>query len=197
MSVKKSAKKAPAKKAAPTVRGSFLPDGYELPKPQSQFVALEEGDNRLRILSRAVVGWEAWMDGEAVRIEGEENTFDVDNVDTGDYGKKLYHFWAFIVWNADLKKIQIWQVSQRSILSGLWNLLQQEEWGDPRNYGIIVTKTVTKKKTEYKVVGVPPKPLTEEVKKALADTNLTLEKVFAEEPVEVEPEVQIAKGDDF
>jgi len=188
----KPAKKSVAKTAAVT---SFLPRGYELPKPTSAYVTLEEGDNRLRILSNAAIGWEAWIDGVAHRIEGEENKFDDDSVDMGDYGPKLYHFWAFLVWNADLKKVQIWQVSQRSILSGLWNLLQQEEWGDPRNYGLIVTKTVTKKKTEYKVVGVPPKPLSEDIKAALASTTLSLDKVFAEQN-EVEPSLP-AKGEDF
>lgn len=162
-------------------------------------MSLDEGDTRLRILSPAVIGWEAWIEGKAHRVEGEENPFDESTVDMGDYGKaKLYHFWAFLVWNADLKKVQIWQVSQRGILSGLWNLLQQEEWGDPREYGIIVTKTVTKKKTEYKVVGVPPKPLTEEIKKALAATTVSLDKVFEEvAEVDDEPVVQVAKGDDF
>ena len=162
-------------------------------------MSLEEGDTRLRILSPAVIGWEAWIDGAAHRVEGSDNPFDEATVDMGDYGKpKVYHFWAFLVWNADLKRVQIWQVSQRSILSGLWNLLQQEEWGDPRNYGIIVTKTVTKKKTEYKVVGVPPKPLTEDVKKALAATSLSLDKVFEEAgDEEIEPVVQTGKGEDF
>ena len=70
--------------------------------------------------------------------------------------------------------------------------------GDPRNYGLIITKTVTKKKTEYKVVGVPPKPLSDEVKKALAATNLSLDKVFEEVTEEAdEPVVQTAKGNDF
>jgi len=117
----------------------------------------------------------------------------------GDYGKpKVYHFWAFLVWNADLRKVQIWQVSQRSILTGLWNLLQQEEWGDPRNYGIIVTKSITKKKTEYKVVGVPPKPLSAEIEKALLSTTLSLDRVFEEAPDEdAEPVITVGKGDDF
>lgn len=195
MPTKKSAKKQPTKIA----RGSaFLPSGYELPKPTSSYLELEEGDTRIRILSPATIGWEAWIDGVAHRAEGEDCPFDESEVDTGKFGPSLQHFWAFLVWNDTLKKIQIWQVKQRGILTGLWNLLQQEEWGDPREYGIIVTKTVTKAKNEYKVVGVPPKALSEQVKKAMAETTLTLDKVFeAASEQEDEPVIQTGKGDDF
>lgn len=166
---------------------SFLPAGYELPKPESSYLTLEEGENRIRILSRAVVGWEAWFDGEPKRMEGVDNPFNPDDVDFDEKYQKpnMSHFWAFIVWNVNEKKVQIWQVAQRSILSGLWTLLQQEEWGDPRGYGIIVTKTVNKKKTEYKVNGIPHKPITAEVTKALESSTLNLEKIF-ETTVEVE-----------
>jgi hypothetical protein len=160
----------------------FLPAGYELPKPESTFLTLEEGENRLRILSRAVVGWEAWIDGEPKRAEGQDNPFNPDDVDFDEKYQRpnMSHFWAFIVWNANTKKIQLWQVAQRSILSGLWTLLQQEEWGDPRGYGIIVTKTVTKKKTEYKVNGIPHKPISADITKALETTTLSLNKIFDE-----------------
>lgn len=196
MPAKKPAKKAPVRKASIGV--SFLPTGYELPKPDSQFFTLQDGDNRLRILSPAVVGWEAWFDGVPKRAEGQENPFDPELVDFDEKYQKpnMSHFWAFIIWNADEKKIQLWQVTQRSILTGLWTLIQQEEWGDPRGYGIIVTKTVNKKKTEYKVNGVPHKPLSEEIKKALAASNVRLEKLF-EEAVEEEPETVPTVGDDF
>lgn len=177
-------------------RGSFLPAGYELPKPESKFVTLEEGQNRLRILTPAAIGWEAWIDGEAQRLPGQENPFDIDEVDEGDYGKKLYHFWAFVVWNFDTNKIQLWQVSQRGILTGLYDLLQAEEWGDPREYNIIVIKTVNKRKTEYKVQAVPPKPLTENIKAALAASNLSTDDLFKEE-AEDETEPVAAADDGF
>ena len=176
----------------------FLPAGYELPKPTSSYLELEEGDTRIRILSAAEIGWEAWIDGVAHRAPGEDCPFNESEVDAGKFGPSLTHFWAFLVWNDTLKKIQIWQVKQRGILTGLWNLLQQEEWGDPRGYGIIVTKTVVKQKKEYKVVGVPPKPLSDQVKRALAETTLSLDKVFEEAPEEdAEPVAQTAKEDDF
>lgn len=195
MSTKTKAVKKTAAKVHPALRngGAFLPAGYELPKPESKFVQLEEGQNRLRILTPAAIGWEAWIDGEAQRLPGQENPFDIDQVDEGDYGKKLYHFWSFVVWNFDTKKVMLWQVSQRGILTGLYGLLQTEEWGDPREYNIIVTKTVNKRKTEYKVNGVPPKPLTEEIKKALASSTLTTEALFDERAYDNEP---VAATDD-
>ena len=79
MSTKKTAKKpSELKKSLSTLvkNSSFLPRGYELPKPESQYVSLEEGDTRLRILSPAVIGWEAWIDGVAHRTEGADNPFD-------------------------------------------------------------------------------------------------------------------------
>ena len=40
----------------------FLPDGYETPETPSNYMELSEGLNSLRVLSRAVVGYEWWTE---------------------------------------------------------------------------------------------------------------------------------------
>lgn len=150
-------------------------------------------------MSTAVVGWEAWFNKQPKRAEGVDNPFNPDEVDYDEKYQRpnMSHFWAFVVWNADQKKVQLWQVSQRSILTGLWTLLQAEEWGDPRSYGIIVTKKKNGTKTEYQVNGVPPKPLTEEIKKAYATTTIKLEKIFEEHAEDGDAPIVAAGGNDF
>ncbi len=144
--------KSTAAKRTPTkiVRESeaFIPEGYELPKGDGYFLELKDGENRLRILTAPVFGWQACIDGEWQFVEGRENPFTSDTIDISEkYGTpQLAHFWAVIVWNADEQKVQLWKITQRGVLSGLYSMYSQKEWGDPRNYGIVVTKTVSKKK---------------------------------------------------
>jgi hypothetical protein len=93
--------KPKAGKPKPTIKltNSFLPEGYELPKADSVYLSLEEGDNRIRILTQAIVGWEGWKDGVSKRVMGFENPFSVDDVDFDEkYKKPMFaHFWGFIV----------------------------------------------------------------------------------------------------
>lgn len=180
---------------------SFLPDDYELPKSDSVFMDIQEGDNKIRVMSPAVFGWEGWKDGQPTRYPGVENPFTEDDVDFDERFKKpnYSHFWGFIVWNFADKKIQILQISQRGILKDLIKLVRSEDWGDPRNYSIVITKTVTKQRTEYKAQATPPKPISAEVLQAYKDSTIKLEQLFdngEEEKETAKPKASKNKDED-
>lgn len=58
------------------------------------------------------------------------------------------------VYNHTEKKVQLWNVSQVSIMKELKRLSKDEDFWDPREYDIKVTKVVASSKTEYKVDGL-------------------------------------------
>ncbi len=89
---------------------SFLPENYESPKQSGQYMKLADGDNRIRILTRPVMGWEDWQDKSPVRF-----AFDNKPLKSIDPKKPIRHFWAFVVYNYNEQKIQILNITQATI----------------------------------------------------------------------------------
>ena len=41
---------------------TFLPETYELPQSAGGYMKLQQGENKLRILSKPIIGWLDWKD---------------------------------------------------------------------------------------------------------------------------------------
>jgi hypothetical protein len=144
----------------------FLPEGYQTPAIQSNYMEFEEGQNAFRILSSAIVGYKWWVDTDEggrkpIRVRtAEEVPTDVKNAT--DREAKAKHFWAFTVFNYKSETIQILDLKQQTIMRAIEALVNNAKWGDPKKYDIIVEKVKTGAKdwdVEYNVIPVPPTPL--------------------------------------
>ncbi len=135
---------------------TFLPKDYVQPKEEGSYYKFKKGENRFRILSEAVLGYEYWTrDNKPVRSveqwsEAPENA-KVDP-ETGRYQK---HFWAFVVYNYEAKKAQIMEITQSTIMSGIEALTLNKKWGDPTGYDIAVNATGDGLEREYTVIAEP------------------------------------------
>lgn len=164
----------------------FLPKDYKAPASSGDFMSkFQDGENRVRILSEAVIGWEGWKDNKPFRREGVEQNIEPDEVDTDSkYGKpkpKINHFWGFLVYDYASKMIRIMTVTQKSVMKKIENLVDDSDWGDPQKYDISVKKTKKGERTSYDVTAYPPKPLAKEVKAAFDATELDHQILFAEQ----------------
>lgn len=168
-----------------------IPKNVEIPKASGQFAKLQYGANRYRFLSDVVIGWEGWKDNKPFRHEGGTCRIKPDQVDMNKQGMpNINYFWAAVVWNCTEKKIQVLQLTQKTIMGPLYELEQNEDWGDLKNYDINITKNKEGDKTKYTVLGIPPKPLAEEIKQAYEESDVDLSKLFSGEypmPIELEP----------
>jgi hypothetical protein len=152
--------------------GEFMPEGYEVPS-SSNYLKLQQGDNRIRIVSTPVIGWEDWKDNKPIRFHM------VDKPQASiDPEKPVKHFWAMLVWDYKAGKLAILEITQKSIQKTIQGLAKSEDWGSPLNYDITISKTGTGFDTEYSVVPVPPKALTENIKEAVLATQVNLEAMF-------------------
>jgi hypothetical protein len=131
---------------------SFLPTGYEAPKTGGNYMKFMKGTNRFRVLSNAIVGYEYWLDEGNQRKPVRVREF--DEIPQG-HTKDAKHFWAFTVYNYQEEKVQILEITQKSIMSAIEVLVKDEDWGDPKGYDIVVTRTGDGLETEYQV---NPKP---------------------------------------
>lgn len=164
---------------------NYLPKDYEPPKGESRFLRLEEGSNVIRALSKPVLGWEWWVDKDGkrnpVRVRTEEEIPNkVKKFVTGTNRPK--HFWAVVVWNYDRKLLQVWQFNQKTIIDGLFKLINDKAWGSLLDYDVVVNKTKTGSRDRDVSYSVTPHPKTELDEKLKAEfiaaQNLNLGRLF-------------------
>lgn len=165
-------------KSAPV--NDFFPDeDYEIPE-SSNYMSFKEGDNTFRVLSNAIVGFEYWnLKDEAVRQKEEFSPTPTDIKPNKD-GKpgKVAHFWAFVVYNYDAKKVQILEVKQKGLMKYMQGLMKNPAWGSVKGYDIVVNKTGSGFSTEYTFVANPHSPVDEEVAAQYAGMKINLEALY-------------------
>ena len=151
---------------------AFLPSGYQAPKTQ-YYMKMKTGENKFRILSAPVIGWEDWDNKKPVRFH-----YDDKPASSVDPTKPMKHFWAMIVWNYGEECIQILQVTQASIRNAIEHLCNDADWGLPYTYDIKVTKKGDGMDTEYMVNPLPHKPVADFIVKAYKDRPCNLDAIF-------------------
>ena len=158
---------------------TFLPDNYEIPQAPSAYMKFSEGLNQIRVLSSAIVGFEYFTtENKPERSKELPTGTPVDIKKDG----KVKPFWAFVVYNYQLKKIQILEITQKTIMFSIQSLVQNPKWGDPKMYDIAITKTGEGMETEYNVQGEPPiAPMDPAIVEQYTALNINLEALFTNE----------------
>lgn len=155
---------------------NFLPQGYQTPKTSGYYMKLQDGENKIRILSQPILGWEDWKDNKPVRFRFNEKP-----LKSFDPKKPIKHFWAFIVWNYNEEQIQILQITQATLKKGIEALCNDADWGAPYFYDIKIIKKGEMKETEYMVNPLPHKPVSKEVIKEFNNRKCNLDALFVGE----------------
>ena len=138
------------------------------------YTKLQPGENRLRILSgQALQGWQYWNNaGKPVRFAHDQHPGNKPaDIREGETVKEV--LWTG-VYNYGTKAIEIWEVTQKQIIGALWAYAQHEDYGDPINYSLNVTRSGSGMETKYTVVAGVPKPLPAEIQKLADETPLNL-----------------------
>lgn len=136
---------------------------------------LEKGENRFRVLSDAVVGYEWWEDTDNGRKPTRVKTFE-EAVKSGV--EPLKEFWAFAVWNNATQRVEVLEITQKSIMRSLHSLTLDEDWGDPKQYDVVVTRSGEGLETKYSVTPKPAKKLDSSVLEAYESSEIDLESLF-------------------
>lgn len=138
---------------------SFLPEDYKSPSSSNSYMKIQEGENRIRILTKPIMGWEDWLDKKPVRYP-----LDQKPSKSFDSKKPVRHFWAFIVWNYNDEQIQILNITQATIRNCIEALCKDEDWGEPFHYDIKIIKKGEGTDTEYTVNPVPKREVASFIK---------------------------------
>src|SRR2546421_8662880 len=168
---------------------NFFQKDYEIPN-ESNYMRLEEGDNTFRILGTfsdgsCIMGtqyWKTHQDGKRapVRLKMGKTVSPHElglNPQSGE-PETLKHFWAMPVYNYTAKKVQILEITQKSIQFYIKKMADNPKWGDPREYDFIVTKTKENGRTSYTISTNPKEKLDPGIMKLYRDMDMHIEALF-------------------
>lgn len=147
---------------------------------EGSFAKLEKGENRFRILSDIVSGFEYWKettDGKKVPVRSK-SPVDMDFSDVPPR-EKVRNFWIFAVWKDE--RVQVLEVTQKSIQKAISSFINDEDFGDTLGYDIVVNRTGDGLDTEYTILAKPPKKMDEDATTAWAETleaGFSLDAIF-------------------
>lgn len=152
---------------------AFLPEGYEAPKSSNFYMKLQDGENKIRILTQPILGWEDWIENKPARYRMENKP-----KKSFDPKKPLRHFWSFVVWNYNDEQIQILHLTQATIRHNIEALCHDTDWGAPFFYDIKIIKKGEGTSTEYVVNPLPHKPLPSYIIECFNERPCCLEAIF-------------------
>lgn len=155
---------------------SFFPsENYAIPETSNYMNLKAEGAHKFRVLSSAIVGYE-YFNNENKPIRSRTPFEETQGIKKDG---RVSHFWAFLVWNYDAKRIQILELAQKTIQTQMKAYIENPDWGNPKTYDITINrKGTTKNDTEYTVMPSPHKALDPEIQKQLENTKVDLSALY-------------------
>jgi len=154
----------------------FPTDDYKLPTSSNYMTFKSPGDYTFRVLSSAIVGYQYFTkDNKPVRSKA---VFD-EMPDDIKQGGRVNHFWAFVVWNYEDEKVQVMELTQKTIMTPMQALIKNPKWGNPKEYDITITRKGTgMNDTEYAVMPNPHAKVSEGVVSTYNNKKVHLEALF-------------------
>ncbi len=130
---------------------AFLPKEYKVPSngDARQWFKPANGVTTVRIVGNCITGTEYWDDRTPVRV--------MDEKEVPEHIDDAKHFWMVPVAVDD--EINIWTITQKSIQSQIFELMQSKKWGDPQNYDLDVKREGSGLQTRYTVTPNPKEDL--------------------------------------
>jgi hypothetical protein len=156
----------------------FLGEDYKIPTT-SNYMRFQEGDNKFRVLSSAIVGFEYWnTKNKPIRSRECPDVIPEDIKIEKDGSTRVNHFWACIVWNYGESRIQILEITQKGIMKAIQTLVKNPKWGHPKGYDITITKTGSGFDTEYTTIADPHSPVDLKIADKHKNSKINLEALY-------------------
>ena len=178
------------------MKNSFLPQEYTVPVVQSRWLSFPEGETKIRVLSEAIVGYLYWLDESGNPLASPAKNCQTVYISSPDDLKddikkspdlNLKHFWIMSVWEYNAQQVKLAKITQNSVMKDIERYVNHPQWGDPRDYDLVVTRNGVGKKTTYQVTVLPKSPLDEGITRFYQDLSVDLYALFkGENPIQSE-----------
>lgn len=145
-------------------------------------------EKRLRFVGEGITGHGGWTtDKKPVRFEFMPDELPANLAP--DYNGRigLRRFIAGVVWDYESLEFKIIEITQQTLLDQLFKYMKDEDYGQPSEYDIKISKDDKVTPVKYTLVAAPPKPLAKEIAKAYEDSNINIRALFDGEDPFAEP----------
>lgn len=156
---------------------STIPDTFEPKSTQSNYTKLIAGKHRLRILGDAITGYLWWV--EEADGTRKPTRIPADQTAPVEFAESVRKFLTFPVWNYELSRIQVLEVTQATIQRELKALEKDADWGDLLTYDVEITREGTDmQNTKYRVSPKPKSELSKEIQETVKGSGLPVLEVL-------------------
>lgn len=161
---------------------AFIPNNVEIPSGGGgRYTKVKEGETvKVRVLSETItegfVGWTI----EPKPIRWKKGQPEPTRTDWKPEDKHRY-FWVIVVYNYNTSQIEIWEITQKSIMESLKAYAGDEDYGHPKSYDLKVTRKGKGLDTTYDVIASPPKAVSSEVEEAILGCRPEIDALFTGE----------------
>lgn len=134
-----------------------LPENYEFKEATTgNYFKIKEEKQAFRILTSPIIWYEYFRemgDGKVKPVRQKEPFNWTPKDSNKDQAPK--EFWAFVVYNHTEGKIQIMELTQRTLMKTILDLSHSEDRWDPKTYDLEVSKTWKWTDTKYAMTPLP------------------------------------------
>lgn len=164
----------------------------------------QQGDNKIRIMSDPLIGYMYFTSetntsgAKPFRFRGElPNDAPLPGTNQQGQVNEPKPFFAMVVWNYALSKIQIYEITQKNIRKAIMGYQANPKYGEPTGYDFNINRKGEGLKTEYTVIADPPEAISQEIKKAYQEANINLEALMTNGNPFGESKSQAQSQEDF
>lgn len=158
---------------------TFLKEDYKVPEASGGYMKLKKGENKFRIVSESITGYEYWNNSnKPVRSEEYPTNIEDPKVNKDGSIQKPKHFWAFIVWDYADDSLKILEITQATIQQAIYTLFKNEKWGEPQAYDLVITREGDGLDTKYNTLPDPKTELTKEQQEAVKNAKINLKALY-------------------
>lgn len=140
--------------------------------------------NKFRVVTDVQWGYVVWDKTQSPNVAIRDENTPLESI--GDQKSRM--FWAFGVIDRADGEFKLLEIVQQPIQEAIRKLAAQEEYGDVKNFDVVVEKSGSGLQTRYQTMPMPPKALTKEEKEIVKNNPLNLANMFTDESVFISPE---------
>jgi len=157
---------------------SFYPSNYKRKESQSDYMRLAEGEQKVRILTAPIMGFETWSELDGKKTPHRARLFS-EAINLPSEDGKVKEFNAFIVWDYSASMVRVLNVTQRTIQEAIYLQTLDSDWSDPTKYDIVIKRMGKGMDTEYTVVFKLPKELEPQITLAFKAVTISPDNYFS------------------
>lgn len=134
-----------------------LPNNYEFKENTTgNYFKIREDAQAFRILTSPIIWYEYFREDKDWKVKPvrQRSPFSWTPADSSKW-QAPKEFWAFVVYNHTEKRIQVMEITQRTLMKIVKDYSENGDWWDPKQYDFEISRTWKWTDTKYALMALP------------------------------------------